>query len=90
MQSNFIVILLVALVPTVVGFIWYNPKVLGIAWMKAADITEEKIKNAHVGEIFAVSLILSIMLSFIMSGMVIHQNQLASLFMNLLSYSRLP
>ena len=75
-------ILLAALVPTVVGFIWYNPKVFGNAWMKAADMTEEKIKNANMGVILAVSLILSIMLSFIFSTMVIHQSHIGSLFMH--------
>jgi hypothetical protein len=36
MNINFLAVLVTALVPMVMGFIWYNPKVLGIAWMRAA------------------------------------------------------
>jgi hypothetical protein len=37
---NPIAILGAALIPTVIGFLWYNPKVFGNAWMAAADMTE--------------------------------------------------
>ena len=40
---NIPVVLGAALIPTIVGFIWYNPKVMGEAWMKAAEMTEEMI-----------------------------------------------
>jgi len=30
-----------ALVPTIIGFIWYNPKVFGTAWMASAGLTME-------------------------------------------------
>jgi hypothetical protein len=79
---NWIAILVAALIPTVVGFIYYNPKVVGTAWMKAADMTEEKIQGANMGIIFGVSLILSIMLSLFLTSVVIHQVHLQSLLMN--------
>lgn len=73
MEFNFIAILVAALVPLVLGFIWYNPKVLGTAWMKASGVTEEKIKSSNMPAIFAISLLLSIMLSFFTQNLVIHQ-----------------
>ena len=77
---NFPVLLGAALIPTIVGFIWYNPKVFGNAWMKAADMTEEKMKGANMAVIFGVSIILSIMLSIQMNFVSIHQHHVANLF----------
>jgi hypothetical protein len=31
----------------VMGFIWYNPKVMGTAWMNAAGLSQETIKNSN-------------------------------------------
>lgn len=79
---NWIAIIVAALVPTIIGFVWYNPKVLGNAWMQAAGMTEEKIKNANMGVIFGVSLVLSIMLAMSLMPVVIHQMAVDSLFLN--------
>ncbi len=80
MDINFLVILLAALVPMVMGFIWYNPKVFGTAWMAAAGISaEDKMKNPPMVKIFIVSFIFSLLLAFIMMPMVIHQMSLFSL-----------
>lgn len=80
---NFIAILLAAVVPMAVGFIWYNPKVLGTAWMTASGMTEEKAKQSNMAVVFGVSFLLSLMLSFFLQSMVIHQFHLASLFFKL-------
>ena len=79
---NWIAIIVAALVPTIIGFVWYNPKVLGNSWMQAAGMTEEKIKNANMGVIFGVSLVLSIMLALSLMPVVIHQMAVESLFMD--------
>lgn len=73
MNVNFVIILLAALVPTIVGFIWYHPKVLGTVWMNATGLTEEKLKAGNMIVIFVVSLILSVFLAFSIQFMVIHQ-----------------
>ncbi|WP_406685301.1 DUF1761 domain-containing protein [Seonamhaeicola sp. MEBiC1930] len=70
---NYLAIIVAALVPLVLGFIWYNPKVLGTAWMKESGVTEEKMKGANMPVIFGISLLLSIMLAFFIQGIVIHQ-----------------
>ncbi|MGB0917046.1 MAG: DUF1761 domain-containing protein [Flavobacteriales bacterium] len=77
---NFPVLLGAALIPTVVGFIWYNPKVFGNAWMAAADMTEEKMKGANMAVIFGVSFVLSVLLSVEMNFVTIHQAHLPSIF----------
>lgn len=73
MELNFLAIVVAAIVPLVIGAVWYNPKVLGTAWMKASGMTEEKMKGANMGVIFGITLVLSFMLAFTVNGMVIHQ-----------------
>ena len=63
MEINYLVILLAALVPMVMGFIWYNPKVFGAAWMVAAEITEDKMKNPPMAKIFILSFIFALLLA---------------------------
>lgn len=77
---NILVIFLTALIPMLVGFVWYNPKVFGNAWMEAAGMTEDKIKNANMGLIFGLSFVFSLMLATIMSVLVVHQVHVTSLF----------
>lgn len=80
MFANIGIIALAALVPMIMGFIWYNPKVLGTAWMKASGVTEEKMKGANMPLIFGLSFLLSFLLSFILFSLVVHQTDIYSLF----------
>lgn len=80
MQFNFIAILVAALVPMLVGFIWYNPKFLGNTWSVEAGMTEEKMKSANMGLIFGLSFVFALMLSMSMGMLVIHQMHVYSLF----------
>ena len=52
MHINFIIVIIAALVPTIMGFIWYNPKVLGTAWMKAANLNQDKMKSGNMMLVF--------------------------------------
>ena len=80
MEYNFWLIFVTALVPMVLGFIWYNPAVFGKAWMAASGMTEEKMKGGNIAKIFGLSFLLSCMLAFIMTGLVIHQVHIQSVF----------
>ncbi|MDQ3048384.1 MAG: DUF1761 domain-containing protein [Bacteroidota bacterium] len=73
MQINFLVLLCAALVPMVTGFIWYNPKVFGTAWMNETGFTPEKAKGKNMVVIYILCVILSFLLSFALQFMVIHQ-----------------
>lgn len=73
MEINFLAVLVAAVSALVVGFVWYNPKVFGTAWMRAADMTEEKIKGANMGKIFAMAFIFAILLAMSMLTLTIHQ-----------------
>ncbi len=73
MEMNFLAILVAAISALVVGFIWYNPKVFGTTWMKAADMTEEKIQGANMAKIFIMAFIFAVLLAMSIIPMVIHQ-----------------
>ena len=80
MEFNYLYIILAALIPTVVGFIYYNPKTVGTAWMNASGMTEEKMKGANMGIIFGASILLSFLISVAMAIMTTHQSDIFSLF----------
>lgn len=70
---NPIAILVAAVSALVVGFIWYNPKVFGKAWMVAAGMTDEKIKGGNMIKIFGLALLFAFLLAMALPGIVIHQ-----------------
>ena len=72
MNINFIAILVAALVPMVLGFIWYHPKAFGSAWMKHAGMTEEKAKSGNMILIFGLSFVFSLMLAMAMNTIAYH------------------
>lgn len=82
MHINFMIILVAALVPMILGFVWYNPKVFGTVWMNAAGITEDKMKGANMALIFGLSFFLSFLLAMSVQFMVIHQYSMYSILAN--------
>ncbi|MBK7764504.1 MAG: DUF1761 domain-containing protein [Bacteroidetes bacterium] len=80
MQVHAYVIFLTALIPLVTGFIWYNPKVFGNAWMKSIGATPESLQGGNMALIFGLCYVFSLMLSASMMSMVIHQFGFASVF----------
>ena len=73
MPFNFYAVLVSALVTLLVGFVWYNPKVFGTIWMNETGMTEEKAKQSNMLKVFGLTIFYSLMLSFIMPALVIHQ-----------------
>lgn len=81
MQMNFIAIAIAALVPLIMGFIWYNPKTLGTIWMKESGVTEETMKGANMALIFGLCYVFSLMISLGLYSMVIHQSHIYSILL---------
>jgi hypothetical protein len=73
MTPNFLIVFLAALVPLVTGFIYYNPKVMGSAWMKEAGLSIDDAKKGNMIRILLTSFAFSIIISFFLMGIVIHQ-----------------
>ena len=73
MDFNFTPIVVATFVSLVVGFIWYNPKIFGTIWMNETGMTDEKAKQGNMLKIFGLTIVYSFLISFMLSGMVIHQ-----------------
>tara|TARA_R110002073_G_scaffold103234_2_gene233726 strand:+ start:24643 stop:25140 length:498 start_codon:yes stop_codon:yes gene_type:complete len=73
MEINYLFIALAALVPLVMGFIWYGPMLFQKAWMKQMGFTEESMKGANMGLIFLLSYVFSFLIAFFLQFIVIHQ-----------------
>jgi hypothetical protein len=82
LHINFLVIALSALVPTVIGFIWYHPKVLGTIWMQETGVTMESGKSMNMPVVMIVSYFLSFLLGMALNFIVIHQFGLMSMLQN--------
>lgn len=70
---NPLAMLVAATSALIIGFIWYNPKVFGITWMREAGMTEEKVKGGNMAKIFIMAFIFAFLLSMALPGIVIHQ-----------------
>ncbi len=63
LNINWIAVAVAAVVPLVVGFIWYNPKVFGIVWMRASGMTEEKAKQMNPGKTYGLAIVFAFILA---------------------------
>jgi hypothetical protein len=71
-MNTLILHLLVALIPLVIGAIYYNNALFGKAWMKSSGMTEEKVKSGNMLLIFGMTYLLSFLFSFMLEYMVVH------------------
>lgn len=71
-----------AIVPLILGFIWYNPKVFGTAWMNATGLTPEDGKGMNMPLVFGVTYVVSFLLAIALHPVTIHQMGVYSLLAN--------
>lgn len=63
-----------AIIPLLIGAIWYNPKIgFGNAWMRTAGLTEAQLQGANMAVIFGLTYLLSFFVAMALNGIVIHQ-----------------
>ncbi|MFK7776323.1 MAG: DUF1761 domain-containing protein [Saprospiraceae bacterium] len=63
---NVLSLVLATLVPSFIGFIFYNKALFGKAWMDSIGMTEEKYKEANMGKMMAISIAMSFLIAFFM------------------------
>ena len=73
MEFNFLTTAVAALIPLVMGFIWYGPMLFQNAWMKEIGFTEESLKGANMALIFGLSYVLCFLMAGFLQTLVIHQ-----------------
>jgi uncharacterized protein DUF1761 len=69
-KLNFMALICAALVPMIMGIIYYHSALMGNAWMKANGFTKESIGKGPKPVMYLLALIASFMLAFFMWGWV--------------------
>ena len=72
MEMNFYIFLIAALIPLVVGFVWYGP-LFGNAWMKEMGFTKESLAGKNMTLTFILCYVFSFLIAFFLMFLVIHQ-----------------
>jgi len=67
---NWLALIAASILPLVTGFIWYNPKVFGTAWMKESGMTEEKAKSMNPAKTYGLAVVLAFLLAFFLWSLV--------------------
>jgi len=79
MEMNWIAIFVSALATLAVGFIWYNPKVFGTAWMKETGLTQEELQKGNMLKIFGLTYFFSLLIIIVEMALTIHQSGAVSM-----------
>ena len=81
MHTNIWINVLAAIIPIVMGFVWYHPKVFGNAWMKEMGFDPATPPTGNMALIFGLTFVFGFFISVLMTSMVIHQYHLYSMLM---------
>jgi len=72
-KINYWIVPVAALVPMILGYIWYHAKVLGKPWMEVSGMTEEKMKEGNMAVTYGVSYVFACLAALTLMFMTIHQ-----------------
>ncbi len=81
MPTNWWMFFVSAAIPLLVGFFWYGNMGFGKKWMSVNGFSEEDLQGANMALIFGLSYFFCVMISFVYSGMVIHQTSIFQVMM---------
>jgi len=81
-KLNLYILFITAAFPIILGAIYYNPKVLGKAWLSAAGLTEEKVMGGNMIKTLLLSYLFGIFLSYIILLFAVHQSSIYQLFLH--------
>ena len=69
-DMNWMALIVAAISALVVGFVWYNEKVFGGAWMKMVGMTPEKAKESNMAVTMGLALVFAFVLAFFLTFIV--------------------
>jgi len=72
-EFNLVTTAVAAIIPLVMGFLWYGPMLFKNAWMKEVGFNDDSMKGANMALIFGGSYLLSFLMAFMLQTFVIHQ-----------------
>ncbi len=81
-KFNWILIMSTGIIPTIIGMIYYSPKVFGNYWMNASGMTPDPNQQVNMLKNVAISIFCGVLLSTALAQMVIHQMGFFSIFGN--------
>jgi len=73
-MSDFLPFFLAALIPMVVGFIYYSPPIAGNAWMKTNGFVKEDLEGGNMALILLLCYVFALMLTYPVWQLVVHQS----------------
>lgn len=73
MPTNLYMFFVAGIIPMIIGAIYYSPMVAGKSWMNVNGFHEKDLEGGNMIAIFGGAYILSVIASFALSGIVIHQ-----------------
>ncbi len=83
MEINYWVIFVAAIVPAVVGALWYSPLLFGKFWQRDANLTDEKLKEANMPLLMVLSYVFSCLIAFGLMGLCNHEIGVVQLYSSL-------
>lgn len=79
---NYLVLFCASIIPLLVAFVWYHPKMFGKIWKTETGIIEEMTSGSNMFKIFGITFVLSFLYAIAMQFQVIHQFHFKSMLMN--------
>lgn len=73
MDFNIPFLFVAAIIPLIVGSVWYNPKIFGNVWMRTSGVTEEQAQSGNMLLIFGLTYVFSLLVAFTIATLAIHQ-----------------
>jgi hypothetical protein len=73
MTPNFLILLVAALIPMLLGMAWYHPSLFGTAWLKEAGMTQEDMKANQKPLKFFLGFVCNFLLAFGLFTAVTHE-----------------
>lgn len=71
-MNSYLAIIIAGLIPMILGFVWYHPKLFGGAWMKSLGFTEATMKEGNMGMTMGLATLISMIIAWRMNGYASH------------------
>lgn len=78
--ANLWLALPIALIPILVGFVYYGPMAFHKTWQKEAGLTDEQIAGGNMTKILGLSLVYSFLIACFVPIFTVHQTALSGIF----------
>ncbi len=79
-QTNWLAVVVAAISSMAIGFVWYNPKVFGTAWMKGAKLTMDDAHKGNMAVIFGLAFVMTLVVASFLSTWVHPDEHLPQFF----------